>query len=1063
MAEGVALEGMLLDNVRDYAVFTVDREGLISSWNPGASRLKGYASEEIVGRHVSVLYPLEDAAAAGDLLKRCAQEGSLEVEGWRLRADGTRFWARVLVSAIRSGAGELLGFAKITQDRTAERAAQSERQFAESLIEHMAGLVIVLDRDNRIVRFNRACQELTGYTFEEVRGRDFLEFLVPPDEAAGVRDRCSELAAGDFPNTHENDWITRAGERRTIRWSNTVRLSLEGDVEYILGTGIDVTHQRQVEAAERRILAEQSARAVSEELHARYQLLFQRNPHPMLVMDLETRRFLDVNDSALAQYGYTREEFAGLDMEDLRSGACPGERSTGTANRRVCSHRRKDGSLLDVEVVTHELEFSGRRAQLVLARDLTEELRLRRQNQDALERYALIGRATNDAVWDWDLASGALTWNGAVRSAFGFGACEDPDRVEWWHERIHPEERREVLDSVDRALAGSDTVWSLQYRFQRGDGTYAFILDRGFIVRDAAGRAVRMIGSVLDLSDRRRAEDQQRFLAEAGEALNGLLDRAAALQAVARLAVPTLADCCLVDLLDERGDVVRAAEVHEGPELARALETHPPRPGSRQPAADAMRDRAPVVTLSITRQDLQGTAIDDDHLALLERLGPTSVVAVPIMLGEELLGALTLMQCRSARRYDSRDVALAQDLARRIALALDRARLLERLRAELAERRRAEHDLGERMKELRCLMAVSGLLLEAGDDLEEALPRAVQLLPPAFQYPEVASARLVLRGSEIRSDGYAESPWRLEVPVLLPERRLGTLEVVYREERPPADEGPFLAEERMLLEALAGRIADATRRAEIRRENRQLQADLERLVEERTAELAAANQELEAFAYSVSHDLRAPLRSVDGFSLALMEDCAGSLDEIALDYLRRIRAASQRMGQLIDDMLVLSRVTRAEITPRPLDLSAMAAEIAAELQKAEPARSAEFRLQPGVVAFGDPRLLRIALTNLLANAWKFSSRNPQAHIEFGSCLVDGRPTFFVRDDGVGFDMAYVGKLFSPFQRLHPAREFSGTGVGLAIVQRVVNRHAGRAWAEGEPGRGASFYFQLGAP
>ncbi|MDO8413761.1 MAG: ATP-binding protein [Gallionellaceae bacterium] len=239
--------------------------------------------------------------------------------------------------------------------------------------------------------------------------------------------------------------------------------------------------------------------------------------------------------------------------------------------------------------------------------------------------------------------------------------------------------------------------------------------------------------------------------------------------------------------------------------------------------------------------------------------------------------------------------------------------------------------------------------------------------------------------------------------------------------------------------------------------------ELEQQVAHRTAELANANREWEAFSYSVSHDLRAPLRGIDGFSLALLNKYTDQLDERGKHYLQRIRAGIQRMGRLIDDLLALSRVTRSEMRHEVVDLSALASSIAAELQQMQPQRVVMFIIQDSLLVQGDAHLLQIVLQNLLSNAWKFTSKHAQATIEFGYLYLAGEQVYFVRDDGSGFNMSYISKLFGAFQRLHDDTEFEGIGIGLATVQRILHRHGGRIWAEGAVEQGATFYFTIPAP
>jgi light-regulated signal transduction histidine kinase (bacteriophytochrome) len=238
--------------------------------------------------------------------------------------------------------------------------------------------------------------------------------------------------------------------------------------------------------------------------------------------------------------------------------------------------------------------------------------------------------------------------------------------------------------------------------------------------------------------------------------------------------------------------------------------------------------------------------------------------------------------------------------------------------------------------------------------------------------------------------------------------------------------------------------------------SRRLTAELAR----RNAQLTALNQELETFSYSVSHDLRAPLRSIDGFSQILLEDYADRLDGEGTDALRRVRGAATAMGELIDALLALSRVSRLELRRESVDLSALVRTLADDLRRSQPDRATEITVADGVAVEGDRTLLNAALGNLLGNAWKYSQKRVETRIEFGVTDKNGDTVYFVRDNGVGFDMTYVHKLFGAFQRLHRQSEFPGTGVGLATVQRIIHRHGGSVWAEGAIDQGATFYFTL---
>ena len=437
-----------------------------------------------------------------------------------------------------------------------------------------------------------------------------------------------------------------------------------------------------------------------------------------------------------------------------------------------------------------------------------------------------------------------------------------------------------------------------------------------------------------------------------------------------------------------------------------------------------------------------------------------SELALPLVHRGKPGGALTV-QSTEESAFTLEDVTVLQTMVDQVAIALENARLFDEAHHEIEERKEAQRLLEEAQSLQSIIIDTMPTYFHVKDlegrfirlntwsigafyqnvPLEDILGKTdfdffKKEVAEQFRRDElriIQTGRPIVNKEEANVDIYGKKRWLLTTKAPL---RNGHGEII----------------------GTVGASQEITAQKEAEAALREAHKNLEKRVQERTIQLEAANRELEAFAYSVSHDLRAPLRAINGFSQALVEDYGDELDATAHDYVDRLRRASQRMGQLIDDMLTLSRVTRRELTVEQVNLSALARDIARDLQELEPQRSVQFSIANNLYAQGDERLLKVMLENLLNNAWKFTSHRDIAKIEFG--YDRAAEHYFIKDNGVGFDMAYQDKLFQAFQRLHTPDRFEGTGIGLATVNRVILRHGGRIWAEGVVDQGAVFYFSF---
>ncbi len=773
-------------------------------WSPGMFRLWDVDPDAFDGDLMAILTQRVHPDDLPALLETTAlvleTSDPLPVEFRLVLRDGTERIVASKATPRRDADGSVVAitgyYQDVTERRQAEQELRREHAFAAAVMDTAGALICVLDRQGRITAFNRACEETTGYSFAEVSGEPIWERLIPPAEVDGVKAVFADLTAGVMPSDYVNNWIAKDGSQHMIEWSNTIIVAADGDVEHVVGTGIDVTERR---AAEKRVI--------------RLNRLY---------------RVLSAVDEAIVHVREPQPLYA-----------------------EIC------------RILVEMGEFS-------------------------------------------------MVWVGLV-------------------------------------------------------------------------------------------DDSRRVIAVAMAGHTG-------------------------DYLDDIEITVDRRRTARGP-TGRAIIT-----GTTQVSADIATDPA--------MKPWREAAL---------RHGFRSLAALPLRCGNEVIGAV-MINSDSVSALDEEEVALLTQLTDDVSFAI------ESHRGE-TERRAAEEGLRESERMLAEAQRLghvgswrfdvpSGMLMWSPE-----LYRIFGLEPGTFVPTLDAFAEYVHPEdrSTIAEPGARGQPDDLhEMRIIRPDGEIRHIST--RVANIFSDDGAPLE--------MVGTTIDVTENKVMEDEVRTLNVELEQRVRLRTAQLESANEELEAFAYSVSHDLRAPLRALDGFSLALLEDYTDGLDATAQDYLGRVRAASQRMGVLIEDLLGLSRVTRREMVLEDVDLSAVARRIVERFQQEQPERSVEFAIADGLRAQADPGLLEIVLENLVGNAWKFTSKRKSAHIEFAVDGEGGEDVYHVRDDGAGFEPTYAGKLFAPFQRLHTMSEFPGTGIGLATVQRIVHRHGGRCWAEGAPGVGATVYFTL---
>jgi PAS domain S-box-containing protein len=682
---------------------------------------------------------------------------------------------------------------------------------------------------------------------------------------------------------------------------------------------------------------------------------------------------------------------------------------------------------------------------------------------------AAIVESSDDAIVGKNLNGIILSWNGGAERIFGYSEAEAVGRP---ISLIIPEERIGEMYDILASIARGTNVERYETQRVTKDGRLIDVALTVSPIRNAQGK---VIGASKNARDITRAKQSQRELErqalqlqtlyDASSTLGLTLDYSAIFKSMRGL-VARLMDCdaLMVSSYNPGDNLIRMTfawvegkviDISEFPAIPLA-------PEGKGLQSSVLRTGEPLIVNDFEKA-IKNTTTSyrvDSHGLVSSDLQPDkpqtqSILLVPIKLGSEVIGVVQIFSNRP-NAYSHDDLTVLEGLVYQMAAASRNAELYQRVRESEAHFRlfanampqiawslNAEGKmdfLNERYREY------SGLPADSDPDNSW-----VQVIHPDDRDSAMAAYRKCVESGEV---------WEQELRL---RRKDGQYRWHLARLVPIWEEGRILRwfatstdiHEKKGAEELARREGEALRAS--REELRLLNMELEKRVEERTSELIAANQEMEGFTYSVSHDLRAPLRSIMSSSMMLIEDYGAELPEEATAHLRRQAAAAKKLAALIDDLLQYSRIGRKTIDPHPVDLSMTVEAIADDISRRHPERKVDWRIEPGLHAKGDPNLLAMLLQNLIDNAFKFTAARDIAVIEFGR----DEEGFYVRDNGVGFEMEYADKLFRPFERLHREADYAGTGIGLANVKRVVERHGGRVWVEGAPNKGATFRFTLG--
>ncbi len=1031
-------------------IFTLNMTMNMTFLSPSIFQLTGYTVEETYAREWDESLTTDSVKKMVELFEDVftrLSEGKvvdlpLIVDLELYHKEGHILVVEVTASPLYDDNGKPIGaigsMRNISARKETERALRESEAQYRALYDNLPDGLVRMDSDGILTHCNDYIVNLFGYSREEVIGQQ-MEMFVHPDSLEDVRLKFvqSLVSESTLAEGFEAMGVRKDGSTLHFHLTSTI-IQAEGEVIGIQSLLRNITNMKQM-------------RDELREREVKYRNLLNNLPQRIFYKDVNSV-YQAVNPAYADDFGVSPESFVGKTDSDF----FPEELTLKylSSDKRILESGQVEEydelyiiNNNEIEVHTVKAPVKDEDENIVgilgIFWDITDRKRIDAALRESEERLQLALKGADLGVWDWRADIDEFQFDERYAGILGYTLEEMGTSYEDWEKLVHPDDI-EVMDKRWSAHVDGETdFYSSEHRMIAKSGEHKWILERGRVQEwKEDGGTKRATGTILDITERKQTE----------EALRESEERH-------RTVIQSLQD--LIFVIDEKdcysqfysgnvGDLIVQPEQFIGKPLVEILS---------EDLSRVYKEKAKLVRKT-------GNSETFDYS--LEINGKNERFSAIVSMHDDGKSVVIVARNITARAKAEETVSRERESFRSIAeasiFATNLKDLCQRALTGLVDALGFDkgvvtlYDKKENvLKTFGHVGFEEGALLDSIPVTDKNIDRylivrVAKTLSPIFA-PDVETDSSL--GSLKKWLDILGIKSQMSWPMLDESGNLlGVINI--------AGNTPKHIEEnaKTYFETITNIFARVLEKHMAEREVLRLNEHLTQLVDERTAELAAANRELEAFAYTVSHDLRAPLRTMEGFSQAVQEDYADSLDETGKDFLQRIRAAAIQMGILIEDILTLSKVTRANINKQDVDFTKMIEEVTIELQAGEPEREVDIVIADCITTRGDPRLMRSVLVNLLGNAWKFTHHKDNAKIEFGCIEKDEETIYFIRDNGAGFDQKFAEKLFKPFQRLHRKDEFEGTGIGLATVDRVIRKHGGRIWAEGIVGEGSTFYFTL---